>query len=333
MNQGLRIGLAVALAAVAMTVHSGEGASRRYQPPRLADGTPDLQGVWTNQTATPMERATQLGTRRAFTDAEAAAISKAAIAAVEADARPSDPDKNIEAAASLPPVGNYNLFWTDRGMSVAQIDGEYRTSMIIEPLNGRVPPLTEAALKRMVGTKIGRSSDGPEGRTLGERCLLSFGYASGPPMLPVMYNSYYQIVQSPGYVMILVEMVHDARIIRLGDKHVPGSVRKWMGDSVGHWEGDTLVVETRNFRQEQNFRGSSEHAVITERFRRVADDKIVYRFMVEDPASFNERITGELPFVPANGNIYEYACHEGNYALPGILSGAREEEKTAAKAK
>ncbi|GFE81713.1 hypothetical protein GCM10011487_37130 [Steroidobacter agaridevorans] len=330
MNKGLPIGLAVALAVAAMTAHSADGANRRYQAPRLADGTPDLQGVWTNQTATPMERAVELGTRRAFTDAEAAAISKAAIAAVEADAQPSDPDKKIEAAASLPPVGNYNLFWTDRGMSVAQIDGEYRTSMIIEPLNGRVPPLTEAARKRMDATKIGRSNDGPEGRALGERCLLSFGYSSGPPMLPVMYNSYYQIVQSPGYVMILVEMVHDARIIRIDDEHVPGSVRKWMGDSVGRWEGDTLVVQTRNFRQEQSFRGSSEQAVITERFTRVADDKIVYRFTVDDPATFTERITGELPFVPADGNVYEYACHEGNYALPGILSGAREEEKAAA---
>ena len=332
MNRGLLNGIAVVLAATTMTAHSGEIAGRRYQPPRLADGTPDLQGVWTNATATPMERAVELGARRAFTDTEAAAISHAAIAAVEADAKPSDPDKKIEATASLPPVGNYNLFWTDRGMSVAFIDGEYRTSMLIEPLNGRVPALTASAQQRIAETRVGRSNDGPEGRALGERCLLSFGYASGPPMLPVMYNSYYQIVQSPGYVMILVEMVHDARIIRIDDKHVPGTVRKWMGDSVGHWEGDTLVVETRNFRPEQSFRGSSEQVVITERFTRVAEDKIVYRFTVDDPATFSERITGELPFVPANANIYEYACHEGNYALPGILSGAREEEK-AAKAK
>jgi hypothetical protein len=330
MNKGLTVGIAVTLAVVTMTAHSGESSTRKYQPPRLADGTPDLQGVWTNQTATPMERATALGTRRAFTDAEAAAISKAAISAVEDDAKPSDPDKKIEAASSLPPIGNYNLFWTDRGMTVAKIDGEYRTSMIIEPLDGRVPPLTPAALTRMTSTKIGRSNDGPEGRALGERCLLSFGYSSGPPMLPVMYNSYYQIVQSPGYVMILVEMVHDARIIRIDDKHVPNSVRKWMGDSVGHWEGDTLVVETRNFRAEQNFRGSSEQAVITERFTRVAGDQINYRFTVDDPGTFTARFTGELPFVAVDSNIYEYACHEGNYALPGILAGAREEEKAAA---
>ena len=258
---------------------------------------------------------------------EAAAISKAALAAVAADAAPSDPNKKIEATDSLPPVGNYNLFWTDRGMSVANIDGEYRTSMIIEPANGRIPPLTAAGQQRTSARAARNPNDGPEGRALGERCLLSFGSASGPPMLPVMYNSYYQIVQSPGYVMILVEMVHDARIIRIQDQHAPGGIRKWMGDSVGHWEGDTLVVETRNFRPEQSFRGSSENAVVTERFTRVAKDKIVYRFTVDDPATFTASFTGELPFVTVDANIYEYACHEGNYALPGILSGAREAEK------
>jgi hypothetical protein len=284
--------------------------------------------VWTNATATPMERAPELGDRRAFTDAEAVAISKAALAAVAADAAPSDPNKKIEAAASLPPVGNYNLFWTDRGMSVAVVDGEYRTSMIIEPANGRIPPLTEAGLQRISATKIGRgNNDGPEGRMLGERCLLSFGSSGGPPMLPVMYNSYYQIVQSPGYVMILVEMVHDARIIRIGDHHVPDAVKKWMGDSVGHWEGDTLVVETRNFRGDQPFRGSLENAVITERFKRVADDKIIYRFTVDDPSTYTAKFTGELPFQAVDANVYEYACHEGNYALPGILAGERQNEK------
>jgi hypothetical protein len=300
-----------------------------YRAPRLPDGTPDLQGTWTNATATPIERAPELGDRRAFTEAEAAAIRKTALDAVAADAAPSDPDKKIEAIGSLPPVGNYNLFWTDRGMSVAVIDGEPRTSMIIEPANGRIPALTQQAQQRLAA-RDRDASDGPEGRALGERCLLSFGSASGPPMLPVMYNSYYQIVQSPGYVMILVEMVHDARIIRLGAEHLPTAIPKWMGDSVGHWEGDTLVVETRNFRSEQSFRGSSQHMVVTERFTRVADDRIIYRFTVDDPTTFTSSFTGELPFVPSNGNIYEYACHEGNYALPGILAGAREQEKAAA---
>ncbi len=323
----------VLLAAVTASLFAAQGFAGDYRAPRLPDGTPDLQGVWTNATATPVERSPELGERRAFTDEEAAAVSKAAIAAVEADAAPSDPNKKIEAAQSLPPVGNYNLFWTDRGMTVAHINGEYRTSMIIEPANGRIPPLTGAGQQRTAARAARNPNDGPEGRALGERCLLSFGSASGPPMLPVMYNSYYQIVQSPGYVMILVEMVHDARIIRIQEPHAPGDIKKWMGDSVGRWEGDTLVVETRNFRPEQSFRGSSENTVVTERFTRVAKDKIIYRFTVDDPATFASSFTGELPFVAVDANIYEYACHEGNYALPGILSGAREAEKEAQQAK
>jgi len=322
MTNGLMHATAVAASLFAAHAFAGD-----YRAPRLPDGTPDLQGVWTNATATPVERSAELGDRRAFTEEEAKAISKAAIAAVEADAAPSDPDKKIEAISSLPPVGNYNLFWTDRGMTVANIEGEYRTSMIIEPANGRVPPLTAAGQQRTAARAGHNPNDGPEGRALGERCLLSFGSSSGPPMLPTMYNSYYQIVQSPGYVMILVEMVHDARIIRIQDRHAPGGIKKWMGDSVGHWEGDTLVVETRNFRPEQSFRGSSERAVVTERFTRVSKDKLIYRFTVDDPTTFTSSFTGELPFVTVDANIYEYACHEGNYALPGILSGAREAEK------
>ena len=316
----------VLLTAVSAALFAAHAFADDYRAPRLPDGTPDLQGVWTNATATPMERSPELGERRAFTEQEAAAISKAAVAAVEADAAPSDPNKKIEAISSLPPVGNYNLFWTDRGMTVANINGEWRTSMIIEPANGRIPALTAAAQQR-IAARAAHTNDGPEGRALGERCLLSFGSLAGPPMTPTMYNSYYQIVQSPGYVMILAEMVHDARIIRIQDHHVPSGIKKWMGDSIGHWEGDTLVIETRNFRPEQSFRGSSENAVVTERLTRVAKDKIIYHFTFDDPTTFTSSFTGELPFVPVDANIYEYACHEGNYALPGILSGAREAEK------
>jgi len=167
---------------------------------------------------------------------------------------------------------------------------------------------------------------------LGERCILGFGSTSGPPMLPTMYNSYYQIVQAPGVVMILVEMVHDARIIRIDGKPRPASLKQWMGDSIGHWEGDTLVVTTKNFRPEQSFRGTTEGAVITERFTRVADGQINYRFTVDDPKAFTAKFTGELAFTSVDASVYEYACHEGNYALPGILAGARaDEEKTAKK--
>jgi hypothetical protein len=362
--------------AIALCSFEATSAEPTYKAPRLADGTPDLQGVWTNVSATPLERSPALGTRRAYTPDEVAKIEGTARARVENDSKPSDPNAKI-AAGALPPVGNYNQFWTDRGMSVAVINGEARTSMIIDPPNGRIPPLKPEAQRRRGGERAARPAqevcpgsqpgrtpgalgeaftgpdgfptanvgedesseasaqtqvnraDGPEHRGLGERCIIGFGSTSGPPMLPTMYNSYYQIVQSPGHVIILVEMVHDARIIRIGGKHGPSSVKKWMGDSVGRWEGDTLVVETRNFRPEQSFRGTSEHAVITERFTRVAQDKIVYRFTVDDPTHFTAKFTGELAFNGVNDNVYEYACHEGNYGLPAILSGAREEEKRA----
>ncbi|MEX1032958.1 MAG: hypothetical protein WDZ30_06325 [Cellvibrionaceae bacterium] len=306
--------------------------AEEYKVPRLADGTPDLQGIWRNSTATPLERSSELGNRRAFTEEEAEAIRAAAFDRLAEDAKPTDPNAPPPEATALPPVGNYNLFWTDRGTSVAEINGEYRTSMIIDPPDGRIPSLTEEARARARDRRGPDRNDGPEGRSIGERCLLSFGSLSGPPMLPVMYNSHYQFVQTPGYMMILVEMVHDVRLIRIGDNLEHDSRRKWMGDSIGHWEGDTLVVKTTNFRPEQNFRGSSPDMVITERFTRVADDKIVYRFTVEDPASFEAPFTGELPFTATDEQIYEYACHEGNYGLPGILAGARKEEREAMEA-
>ena len=304
------------------------GIAQTYKVPRLADGTPDFQGVWTNATATPLERPSSFGNRRALTQEEADAIEREARGRVAADAAPSDPNKKIEAAASLPPVGNYNLFWTDRGMTAAKIDGEYRTSIIIDPPNGRFPPMKPEALKRERGSR--GVADGPESRSLGERCLLSFGSSGGPPMLPTMYNSYYQIVQSPDHVMILVEMVHDARIVRVNGKPAPASVKKWMGDSIGRWEGDTLVIKTTNFRPDQTFRGSSENMVATERLTRVANDQINYRFTIEDPTAFTAPFTGELAFTGVDASVYEYACHEGNYALPGILAAEREAEKRSA---
>ena len=305
-------------------VASVAAVADKYEIPRLGDGTPDLQGFWSNSTATPLERSRDHGNRRALTPEEAKQISDAAFARVEADAKPTDPNAPAPDAENLPPVGNYNLFWTDRGMYVTEIGGEYRTSMIIDPPDGRIPPRVRNTADR--SERQGRTNDGPEGRGLGERCLLGFGSTSGPPMLPTMYNSYYQFVQAPGYMMILVEMVHDARIIRIGDNLQHDPRRKWMGDSIGHWEGDTLVVETTNFREEQSFRGSSPDMVVTERFTRVADDKIHYRFTIDDPTAFSKPFTAELNFNTSPEPIYEYACHEGNYGLEGILQGARLEE-------
>lgn len=353
MKNPLLVSVGLTLALVSIGAIAAE-----YKVPRLADGTPDLQGVWTNATATPLERSPALGMRRTYTAEEVAKIEGTARARVENDSKPTDPNLKI-AAAALPPVGNYNQFWTDRGMTVADIHGEKRTSIIIDPPNGRIPRIgrptddsreaarpsgnlgeaftgpdgfptargsEESSEEAAAQSQVGRA-DGPEQRGLGERCIIGFGSTSGPPMLPTMYNSYYQIFQTPDYVVILVEMVHDARIIRMNGKPLPKSIKKWMGDSIGRWEGDTLVVTTTNFRPEQSFRGSTENAVITERFTRVADDKIVYRFTVDDPKAFTSKFTGELPFARVDSQVFEYACHEGNYGLPAILSGAREEEK------
>lgn len=353
-------------ASVALALCSFDAMAADYRAPRLADGTPDLQGVWTNATATPLERSPALGMRRTYTPEEVAKIEGTARARVEDDSKPSDPNLKI-AAAALPPVGNYNQFWTERGMTVADINGEKRSSMIIDPPNGRIPRIgrstnesreersrqaarpsgnlgeaftgpggfptgssEESSEEASAQSQVGRA-DGPEQRGLGERCIIGFGSTSGPPMLPTMYNSYYQIFQTPDYVVILVEMVHDARIIRMNAKPLPKSVKRWMGDSIGRWDGDTLVVTTTNFRPEQSFRGASENAVITERFTRVSNDQIVYRFTVDDPSAFTQKWTAELPFTRMDSQVFEYACHEGNYGLPAILSGAREEEKRAKK--
>jgi hypothetical protein len=322
--------IAVQIFSLLVFAVSSVSAAEAYKVPRLADGKPDLQGVWTNASATPFERPSKFGTRRAYTKEEADAIEKEERGKVAADAAPTDPDEK-QAAGALPPVGNYNLFWTDRGMTAAFIDGEYRTSVIIEPADGKIPaPKQRERRGRSMAERATGPADGPEQRGLGERCILSFGSSGGPPMLPTMYNSYYQIVQANDYVLILVEMVHDARIIRIGGKHSDGTVRPWMGDSIGHWEGDTLVVETKHFRPEQSFRGSSPNMVVTEYFTRVAKDMIKYRFTINDPDAFTAPFTGELPFTAVSDNVYEYACHEGNYALPGIMAAEREREKADA---
>ncbi|MGH1471808.1 MAG: hypothetical protein ACRBCS_11480 [Cellvibrionaceae bacterium] len=303
-----------------------------YTVPRMPDGTPNIQGIWKNATATPFTRPSEFGQRSAFTKEEAEALRAAALKRVADDAKPTDPNAPAPKAEALPPVGNYNLFWTDRGMNATYIDGEYRTSIIVDPPNGQMPAIKKSAQKRILARRNGANrNDGPEGRSLGDRCLLSFGSSGGPPMLPVMYNSHYQIFQSKNTVAILVEMVHDVRMIRIGKNVKHDTRRKWMGDSIGHWEGDTLVVETIGFREEQSFRGSSPNMKVTEYFTRVADDKLVYRFTVDDPDAFESSFTGELAFKGVEDIIYEYACHEGNYALEGILNGARRDENLKKK--
>lgn len=304
----------------------------QWRAPRTAGGHPDLQGMWTSATITPLERPEEYGGRRALTVEEAARLEHAEASLVSNSAKPTDLQKQLPGDCKDFGRGcGYNNFWLDRGSQVVAIEGEKRTSLLIDPPDGKIPPLTAERQKSMAA-RPRQNFDGPEARPLGERCLLAFGSSSGPPMLPVLYNNHYQIVQSKDSVMILVEMVHDARVVRLGGTHVASNVRKWMGDSVGHWEGETLVVETTNFTDHESFRGATRDARVIERFTRVGPDKIHYRFTVEDPQAFTRSFTGELPFYRTNDPIYEYACHEGNYALRGILAGAREQERVATDA-
>ncbi|MDY6948905.1 MAG: hypothetical protein SXG53_24690 [Pseudomonadota bacterium] len=316
-------------------------AAGTYKVPRTAHGHPDLQGMWTNATLTPVERPKALGNKLVLSEDEALRMEqRMQNFAAESD-RPSDLSKPLPGGN----VGGYNVFWFDPANKVASVDGERRSSLIVSPEDGQVPALSEPGQQRLdarIARAAGGGFDGPEQRALGERCILGFGTNSGPPMLPVMYNSNYQIVQSADAVLIHVEMVHDARIIRLGGTHPPEQVRKWMGDSVGHWQGDTLVVETTNFNPMQPIQigqGATYRSIpvspglkVIERFTRSSQQTIHYEFTVEDPDTFSTPWRGEIPFHYTSQPIYEYACHEGNYALPGILAGAREQEKAAAAA-
>jgi hypothetical protein len=321
-----------ALAAVALLL-AGAAQAADYKAPRTSFGQPDLQGAWTNASLTNLQRPPMFKSLT-LTEEQAVALEKRRAAARAAQDRPSDPN------AGAPPVGSdpggYNASWTDPGVAMGRINGQVRTSWIVEPANGHLPYST-AGKKVYDDTlfKARSTFDGPEFRPLGERCILGFGSTAGPPMLNVLYNNNYQIVQAPGYVTIVVEMNHDARIIRLSDKKHPGAdIRPWMGDSFGWWEGDTLVVETANFNPGEALRpyfGNSVYlspnAKVTERFTRVSPTQILYQFAVDDPATYSQVWKAEMPLNATDGPVYEYACHEGNYALPGILAGARKDER------
>ena len=321
-----------------LTLVGSVSLAQDWEPPRTANGKPDLQGVWTNKTLTPLTRAREFSELRALGAEQVARLESGHQEYLDAEFAASDPGREAGAGAQAGDDGDtndgYNEFWKDLGTRIQTINGEYRSSIIIDPPDGQIPYADDPRSRFRRDPDAPGPSDGPEGRPLAERCLLAFGSHSGPPMLPVMYNNNYQFVQTDAYVMILAEMAHDARIIRLdGSEHRLG-MKKWMGDSVGHWEGDTLVVETRGFNPQQSFRGASENLTVTERFSRVADAEILYSFTVEDPTVFTQAFTGELLFNsrPTQESMYEYACHEGNYALAGILAGARQLEKQASEA-
>jgi hypothetical protein len=333
-----------ALMMSAALLAGGAGADAAKAPawkmPRTEYGQPDLQGTWTNATITPLERDPKFGDHLVLTHEEAMAVEQGLAQFVADQDKPTDPKLGIldlpkECGFGFSGVNcGYNAFWVDPGSKLVTLNGEKRSSIIVDPANGRVPPLTpagQARLGQMFASYV--LTDGPEQRPLGERCLMSFDSSAGPPMLPLLYNNMYQIVQTKDAVVIHIEMVHDTRIVRLDSVRRPAGMRTWMGESVGHWEGDTLVIETTRIRPEQLFHGAGENMKVTERLTRIGAHQIEYKFTIEDPTTFTRPWSGELAFNAAQEPLYEYACHEGNYALPGILAGAREQEKTAAVTK
>ena len=319
-----------ALALISAALLPGQPKAKNWSVPRTPDGKPDLQGVWTNATLTPMERPASMAGKPTLTDAEAAAWEKnSADEMKKYDGKAVNP---IADALGSGGTGGYNALFVDAGSELARVDGVKRTSLIVDPPDGKVPPITPEARQRNAATMRSYTKfDSVKDRPLSERCLLAFGSSSGPPMLPVLYNNNYQIVQTPDHVMILVEMVHDARIVRINGTHPPGSVRQWLGDSIGHWEGDTLVVDTTNFTDKTSFRGSSRDLHLIERFTRTDQNTILYRATLDDPTTFSRAWTLEYPFLATSGPIYEYACHEGNYAMTDILGGARKADQEREK--
>jgi len=298
------------------------GQTRQWTPARTPDGQPDLQGFWTNATFTPLERPKDV-TKEFFTKEEAAEFEKRLAAEDAAQTEPGT-------------IADVHYDFTQFGLDTAQAPyaSHLRTSLIFDPADGKLPPLTAAGQARAAARteqakRVGRW-DSAQSNELDDRCMIFAG--AGPPMLPQSYNSNYQIVQTSGYVMILFEMAHDVRIIPLdGRPHVPAAVQQWIGDSRGRWDGDTLVIETTNFNGKNPLRGSSDRMRVTERLTRVDADTIRYRFTIDDESTWTRPWSAELLMRKATGPLFEHACHEGNYGLYNTLAGARLEEKKAAE--
>ena len=304
------------------------GSAHAYTPPRTADGKPDLQGIWANNTATPLERPAMLQGRAYLTEQEVAALKKryAEIFAGDGDAAFGDAIfeavlqdvQKYQPTTFDVPTGNYNAFW------LVERDFDNRTSLITDPPDGHMPPVVPEAAGRTMKAYPTQSAEGPEARGLSERCI-----TFGVPDVLAGYNSYYQIVQSPGAVVLHSEKIHDARIVYLdGRPHAPAAVSSWLGDSRGHWDGDTLVVDTTNYREGAFFRGaSSDKLHVTERFTLSGPNTLQYEITIDDPATWSKPWSAMIPWQRADNQVFEYACHEGNLGLLGILAGARAEEQ------
>ena len=305
---------AVALAPLPAFAQSGD-------VPRTAWGKPDLGGVWDFATLTPMERPAALAGQERLTEEDVANIV----------ARSAQFTELLSERGVGGNTGTYDEFWFDFGSDVS---ADRRTSLVVDPPNGRIPDRTPTALERQTARRAylaEHPADSWEDRNLAERCLV--GFNSGPPMAPSAYNNVFQLFQTEDHVVILNEMVHDARVVPLdGRDGLDPNVRQWLGSSRGYWDGDTLVVETANFRDETNFRGVTRDMRLVERFTRADADTLLYEFTVNDPRTFVRPWTAEVPMALSPMPTFEYACHEGNYGLEGILGGTRAEEREAAAA-
>jgi hypothetical protein len=320
---GWRLGIAAcailtgAVPAFAQTTIRASASGWRV--PRTPDGRPDLQGTWTNNTATPLVRPADLAGKRYFTQEEAAEFERTWL------------DRLVKTLPEVDRMGaDLSEVWFDR----AKVVPDRRTSLIIEPETGLLPPLVQVARER-IAARQPRNYDDPESRSLGERCILGAdagGFSMGPPIVPnPLALNYYQIVQTPKHVMIFGELVHDTRIIRIGGEHLQQSVQRWFGDSVGHWDGDTLVVDTTNVSDKVQYRGSTGRIHVVERLTRTGPSTITYRATVDDPDTWSIPWTMEIPFAATNARLFEYACHEHNYSMEGGLRGARADEKAGKK--
>ena len=347
----MRSRIAIGVGGLSFVCVASMAAAQSSNIPRTASGRPDLSGTYDVGTLTPMQRPRELADQMSLTDEEAAQFGAEATAGLDrrnnivesVNTQRSDPNRGAPpvggdgSTGASGNVGGYNTFWIDPGSGMFQIDGEWRTSIIIDPQNGRYPPRVEQRRgsgfrsRQNDGTAYwledGLDAEGPydnmEQRPYAERCLLSFGSTSGPPMLPSLYNNFKRIVQSEDTVIILAEMVHDARIVRMNTEHDPPHIKKWLGDSIGWWEGDTLVVETTNFIDRPAFSQGTGSMTVTERFRMESAGQLVYSFTVEDQTVWTRPFTGEYAWPRSPNKLFEYACHEANYALEGIMKGAR----------
>tara|TARA_B110000263_G_scaffold241560_1_gene245941 strand:- start:517 stop:1521 length:1005 start_codon:yes stop_codon:yes gene_type:complete len=324
----------ITLFSIAMVFTSVAGD---YEPPRTFSGKPDLQGYWTNASLTKMERDPnyeQFGL--VFPADRVPELTRNHPQVVRQLNDDNQVQGQIPDGSDLAAGRGYNSFWVDPGSQFAVVKGEVRTSMVTIPDSGVIPYSdsgrklrreNRAKYSGVLSDEVSMGTEGPEARALGERCIIGMGSTGGPPINNVRYNNMYQIIQTDGYIVLMVEMAHDVRIIPIDSDHRPDALKPWLGDSIAHWEGDTLVVETINLHPQQAERGYvaalSEQGKVIERFSRYSKGKILYEFEVTDPVYYEQTWGGEMSFNASATKVYEYACHEGNYGMSGILGGAR----------